>query len=175
MPSAPLYYQPIVQARIAMTPIGSTPDGPVTIHDAVERNLNFEFVDPGNGSERMVQPTTDAAVKFVQEQGEAATEFAKYLTGVETLQKASPNSQVFDRVQIAQDETGWIANRVQTAFRNHPGLLDQASPDQAEDIAKNLAEQAKAEWAKRPGIMASGTTLEMGATAAQVLGKQLDP
>jgi len=164
MPSAPLYYQPLVRAKIETTPLGDS-----TLYDARQNQFNFSFSKAPGSDQYMINPETPMATKLAQ--SDFAPVLAQYLTGVENLQKAMPGSKALEGIQIARDDSGWIANRVETFLRNHPEALDTASPDQAGEIAKNLIQQAGKELEARPGMMLSGATMEVAPDIAAVLEK----
>jgi hypothetical protein len=136
MPSAPLFYQPLVQARVLATKIGDT-----TVFDAQRATsdaVNKAYQDP------KFRPKMDAIMR-----------------GFEGLQAELPGSRTLDSIQFAFDDAGYIANRIGTTLRLQQGLFDTASPDQAAEIGAKLVIEAQKELAEQPGMRAVGDTLEV--------------
>lgn len=155
MPSAPLFYQPLIRAQIASTKIGES-----TIGDAIERNANFAFLPPPEGSDqRDIKPMTKTAEQVAQ--SPLGEKLVATMTAIEGLQQATQGSQLLTGIKLAVDDEGWIANRVETMLDNHPDLLDSADMEGATKVALQLAEQARAELAADPGMKLSGGTLEI--------------
>jgi outer membrane biosynthesis protein TonB len=136
MPSAPLFYQPLVQARVLATKIGDT-----TVFDAQKvqsETINKAYQDP------KFRPKMDAIMR-----------------GFEGLQAELPGSKTLDNIQFAFDETGYVANRIGTTLRLHQEMFDTASPDQAAEMGAKLVIEAQKELAENPGMRAVGDTLEV--------------
>ena len=118
MPTAPLFYQPLVHARVLATPIGDT-----TVFDAqkVQAELTQE-------NYKKFGPAMDGILR-----------------GFEGLQAGLPGSKTLDVIQFAYDDAGYIANRVATTLRLHGSMFDAASPDQAAEMGAKLVEEANKE------------------------------
>jgi hypothetical protein len=144
MPSAPLFYQPLVTARVLATPVGET-----TVYDAQQaqaKQVQEAYENP------KYQPKMDAIMR-----------------GFEGLQASMPGSKSLDHIQFSFDDDGYVANRVTTAVRLHPDLFDGASPDQAAQIGASLVQEAQKELAENPGMRAAGDTLEVAPDATRLL------
>ena len=136
MPTAPLFYQPLVLARVKATPIGNT-----DVYAAHRAGL--ELTQKAYSNEQF-KPRMDGIVA-------GFTKLQDELAGSTTLQVP----------QFAYDDNGYVANRVMTTMRLHPELFDTASPDQAAEIGVKLVAEAKKELATNPGMRAVGDTLEV--------------
>ncbi|MCW2927250.1 MAG: hypothetical protein JWM86_1218 [Thermoleophilia bacterium] len=136
MPTGPLFYQPLVHARVMATPIGDT-----TVFGAqkVQTDLtNKAYENP------KFKPAMDGILR-----------------GFEGLQAGLPGSKSLDVIQFSFDDAGYVANRVSTAMRLHPELFETASPDQAAEIGAKLVQEGQAELKENPGMKAVGDTLEV--------------
>lgn len=142
MPTAPLYYQPLVQARVAMTPIGDT-----TVHQAQKVQLELT-----QKNYEQYAPAMD-----------------RILRGFEGLQAGMPGSKTLDMIQFSFDDAGYVANRVNTYMRLHPEAFDTASPDQAAEIGARLVQAAQDELKENPGMRAVGDTLEVAPDVTHIL------
>jgi hypothetical protein len=144
MPTAPLFYQPLVQARVLATPIGDT-----TVFDAqkVQAELTQE-------NYKKFGPAMDGILR-----------------GFENLQGGMPGSKTLDVIQFSYDDSGYLANRVATTMRLHPEMFDAASPDQAAEMGAKLVEEANKELATNPGMRAVGDTLEVAPDVTHILRK----
>lgn len=142
MPSAPLFYQPVVHARVLATPVGDT-----TVYEAqkVQAELTQE-------NYKKHGPAMDGILR-----------------GFEGLQAGMPGSKTLDVIQFSYDEPGYIANRVATTMRLHPNLFDTASPDQAVEIGAKLVQEANRELSENPGMRAVGDTLEVAPDVTHIL------
>ncbi len=148
MPTAPLFYQPLVQAKVLATPI-ETPNGPTTVFDAQQaqsKAVNEAYQNP------KFRPKMDAIMR-----------------GFEGLQAQMPGSKTLDHIQFSFDNAGYVGNRVATTMRIHPNLFDTASPDQAAEIGAKLVVEAQKELAENPGMRAAGDTLEVAPDASALL------
>ena len=136
MPTAPLFYQPLVMARVQATKIADT-----TVSDsfaAGQKQINEAYQNP------KFRPAIDGIV-----------------AGFTKLQEGLPGSKTLEQPQFAFDENQYIANRVMTTMRLHPNLFDATSPDQAAEMGVKLVEEAKKELTENPGMRAVGDTLEV--------------
>ena len=168
MPNAPLFYQPIVMARVAMTALGSS-----TVGETYDSQVNVKL-DANKAGGYDVSPATAGAKEFLA--GENGAKLNDMVQGMANLQHAMPGSTPLRGFQIATNESGWAANRVMTALSNHPDLLDGASPDQAERITAGLITSATKELAGNPGMMTSGGVVEVAPNLVPTLAKHLlDP
>lgn len=136
MPTAPLFYQPLVLARVQATKIADT-----TVSDsfaAGQKQINEAYQNP------KFRPAIDGIV-----------------AGFTKLQADLPGSKTLEQPQFAFDENQYIANRVMTTMRLHPEMFDATSPDQAAEMGVKLVEEAKKELGENPGMRAVGDTLEI--------------
>jgi hypothetical protein len=149
MPSAPLFYQPLVQARVLATPIALPNAEPTNVYAAQKAQsdlVNEAYQNP------KFRPKMDAIMR-----------------GFEGLQAQMPGSRSLDHIQFAFDSSGYVGNRVATAMRLHPNLFESASPDQAAEIGATLVQEATKELAENPGMRAAGDTLEVAPDATALL------
>lgn len=144
MPSAPLFYQPLVHARVLATPIGET--------DVFEA--------------QKVQ--SELTQKNYKEYGPAMDGI---LRGFEGMQAQMPGSKTLDVIQFSYDDAGYIANRVATTLRLQPQLFDTASPDQAAEMGAKLVQDAQKELENNPGMRAVGDTLEVAPDITHIMRK----
>lgn len=146
MPTAPLFYQPLVLARVQSAKIADT-----TVVDSFNQQqklINEAYSNP------KFRPAIDGLVN-----------------GFTKLQEGMPGSRTLEKPQFSFDENGYIANRVMTTMRLHPNLFDSASPDQAAEIGAKLVEEAKKELGENPGMRAVGDTLEVAPDVTRLLQK----
>ncbi|MCW2924017.1 MAG: hypothetical protein JWM98_1421, partial [Thermoleophilia bacterium] len=153
MPSAPLFYQPLVQARVLMTPIHfeSQSAPPVDTDVFMAQKAGAEMTDKASKDEKF------------------GPKMQGILRGFENAQAGLPGSKTLDLIQFSYDEPGYIANRVATTLRLHPELFDTASPDQAAEVGAKLVQEATKELAENPGMKAVGDTLEVAPDATYLL------
>ncbi len=146
MPTAPLFYQPLVMARVQTAKIADT-----TVIDsfqAGQKQINEAYQNP------KFRPAIDGIV-----------------AGFTKLQDSLPGSRTLEQPQFAFDENQYIANRVMTTMRLHPNLFDATSPDQAAEIGVKLVDEAKKELAENPGMRAVGDTLEVAPDVTRLFQK----
>ena len=168
MPTAPLYYTPLVLAAVQSTSLGVTAEGKPgpTIADAADKQVNFALPRGEDGT-RSIAPGTTAALEFVKtpmRDGIAAT-----MNGVMALVDSRKGSQLA-QVNLAVSEDGYIANRTLTTLGNHPNMLDTASPDEASKIAANLASEISKDPDHTTANYAGGT-LDIGPGVSALIVK----
>ncbi len=154
MPTAPLFYQPLVMARVQTTQVGKA--NVIDSFNQQQKLIGEAYQNP------KFRPAIDGIV-----------------TGFTKLQEQLPNSRTLETPQFAFDDEGYVANRVMTTMRLHPNLFDTASPDQAAEIGAKLVEEAKKELGEDRIMRAAGDTLEFTPRATLMLkhaweGNELD-
>ncbi len=146
MPTAPLFYQPLVMARVQTAKIADS-----TVIDsfqAGQKQINEAYQNP------KFRPAIDGIV-----------------AGFTRLQEDLPGSKTLEQPQFAFDDNQYIANRVMTTMRLHPNLFDATSPDQAAEMGVKLVEEAKKELTENPGMRAVGDTLEVAPDVTRLFQK----
>jgi hypothetical protein len=144
MPTAPLFYQPLVLARVNATMVG----------------------------DKTVQETHNAQLELTQkdyQNPEYAPKMDAIMHGFENLQAAAPGSKSLDTIEFSYSKEGYVANRVTTAMRLHPELFDTASPDQAAEIGAKLVTEAQKELEEDHGMLAVGDMLEVAPDVTGIL------
>lgn len=162
MPSAPLYYAPLVHAHIAATPIGKT-----TFGDAVNAQANFQLAKNEDGS-LAITPASLGAQNLVK--GPPGKDgVPQAIGGLVALMSGRPGARLSE-VRLSEDALGYVANRTITFFGKHPDVLDTASPEQAVDIARKVATDIEKEAAQAGTRIADGT-LDVSPEVTAVLKK----
>lgn len=145
MPTAPLYYQPIVQAAIQSVPLGSS-----TLGDVARQQAGFVFVAPAPGQERQIHPVTDGAMALATD-AKLKGGVEQTMTGIAGLTDARRGAQL-DGVNLNFTDEGYIANRTLMELRSDPSRLDMASPDEAAAMAQGIMQQIARGGVERPMI-----------------------
>lgn len=161
MPTAPLYYRPLVDAAIRSTPIGST-----HVAAAIDRQVDFAFVAPAPGAERQIVPLTSAAAAAGNSALRPGIEAS--LTGLTALTDARRGAQL-NGIKLSLDDEGYVANRALSVLDANPQLLDMDSPDQA---AQRMAQLMQQVAGGRRDASIDGGVLGLPPALAGVLVKQ---
>lgn len=159
MPSAPLFYKPLLDAQARSAPVGDE-----IVHDVEARQVNFAFVKHPDG-EQSIKPTTLGAAALGQSDAKAAVE--KTFTGLNDFVKA--RGGVLDGIKLAVDDAGWIANRTGTTIDKHPEVFDELDLEQAARIGRSWAQQAEEELGSHMEARVTNGTLDVGPNISRIL------
>ena len=145
MPTAPLYYQPLVQAAIQSVPLGSS-----TLGAVARQQGSFAFIAPAPGAERQIHPVTEAALAIATDPA-LKVGVEKSMTGIAGLTDARRGARL-DGINLNLTDEGYIASRTLMTIRDNPMRLDMASPDEAAAMAQNIMQQVARSGTQRPVI-----------------------
>lgn len=166
----PLYYRPYMEAMLASIPIPTGDAKSASLHDLRSQQLAYEVVTDDAGLPVSATPLTPAAKQFDETSPEVSNTLGSTLIGgIGVLQSQLPGSTPIRRYQFATSEAGDIANRIDTAMRNNPALLDSVEPAQVAALGEQLVKAAAEEVATKGAMRFAGDTMDVSSRALRAL------
>lgn len=162
MPTAPLFYRPLLDAQFRATAVGDT-----TIGAASRTQPSFAYGVSSDTGKPAFAPRTEGGEALAKSDMGAAA--SGTLAGIASLLEGRVGSRLA-QVGFSTDPSSYVASRALVALANHPELFDTASPDQAASIGANMVSQLARESGSRLAAY-SGGALDISPDVTGVLAK----